>query len=515
MLLVLFIVINIMGLTIWIITKRVAPSAIKDLINKELSTITTQKSHIDGDVAWHLFPHPGIKITQIRVADEINQADCSLYIEKLLLNLKLNSLLRGKLVFKEIKIDGLTLNIKNPELQSSVMLGKITDRHSINNDSSPVQFAIDRFSLTRGQMVMTQTQDKITLSDIQLSAKQLNLKNMYFPLQIKTGVAISTPGNKIKGTLTYDGGLRIPASILTSPYKAFLHSGIKGQLLINKVQLNQVKISKISTSAVTKKGLIVLNPFNAALYTGKSVGNLSYQLSTKKLSINQTATGLNANQFFKLFFGKSLVKGSLDIAIHGFVNLQDPNFLRNFIGDGSLSIKDGILYFIDLQTLADSASKKIHSLPTQDQNDLELALEQPLVNAKVNPPGTTKFQLLGLTYRVLNNKFMNDSLLLQTNNIELKGNGQIDLNNGALTGNLSAKLLTADNMVDTIQRLLGGSFPLILSGTITEPNVIPNDREINPIMTRYILKNALVYPVKQIKNQIKNLINTPEYLLSD
>lgn len=506
----LFFVFILTTLAIWMLIKSISPNAIKEMINKQLITITTPKSHIDGQVVWHLFPHPGIKITQIIIVDDVTQA--TLLIDNLLLNLKFNSLLRGQLVFKEIQIDGLSINIKNPGIPTNLMSVKNAALNSPLQNSTPVQFDIDRFSLTHGQISITQSQQKITLKKLQIDAKQLNLKNSYFPLNVKTTFSISTAGNKIQGRMDYDGSIRIPQSIFTNHFITPPNTGIKGLLGIENFIFNQVKISKISAHISTKKSALVLNPLKFSLYSGKSVGDLSYQFSTKKTFINQKATGLNANSLFKNLFGKTLVNGRLDMAIHGSTNLQDSNWINSLMGDGYLTIKEGILYFVDLQSLADNASKKIHLLPNQDKTDLELALSKPLINSKINLPGTTPFQLFNMKFRLKDNNLIGDSLLLQTITMELKGNARLDLNNDDLQGTLSAKLLTADNIVGNIQQLLGGSFPLKLSGKINQPEILPNDHEINPIMTRYILKSAIKHPVKQIKNQIYNLIISPKFL---
>ncbi len=504
------------ALAIWMLTKNFTHTAVKDLINKELSAITSQKSRIEGEVMWRLFPRPGVKITQIHLVDGDEKANCSLFIEDLLFNLQISPLLRGQLVFKEIKIDGLTANIKNPQAQTNACFGKMSAPASIQNNFGPLRFAIDRFLLKRGQIVITQPKQKITLTNLQLEAEQLNLKKRFLPLQFKTTLAISTAQNKTKASLTYNGRIRLAPTMLTQPEMMLQNTGINGQLLVQNLRFNQFKISKLSASARTKKGTLTLNPLNMLIYTGESVGDLSYEFATKKLSINQTATKLDSTQFFKTIFGKALVKGHLDISAHGSMNLQDDNWQDNLTGNGHLSIKDGVIYFVDFQALTDNASKKIHSLSTQqNQTNMNLALEQPLISPKANPVGSTPFQLLSLQYQLEHGKFIGDSLLLQTNNLELKGHGQINLNNYALSGNLSATLVTADSMVGKIQQLLGGSFPLLLAGTILQPEIVPNEREISPIVTRYVLKNVLVFPVKTIKTQLQNIILTPALLLAN
>lgn len=498
--LIAFIILSIVaGVLIWIFTKNITHTAVKDLINKELATLTSQKSKINGEITWRFLPRPGIKITQLNIVD----THYTLTIDNLLFNLKIAPLIHGHLVFKEIKVDGLTANIRNLESQTN-----ITRPDSIQHDSGKVQFAIDKFLLTRGNIVITEPKQKITLTGLELDATQLNRQTTFFPLQLKTALTFSTPQHQIKAVLDYDGKIRLDSSVLHQPYLALQNAGVNGQLLARNIRFNKFKLSKLNAKVLNKKGILTLNPLKMSLYSGDSAGDLTYQFSTKKLSINQIASNINANYFFTNIFGKTLVKGNLDLSVHGSINLKEGAWQDNASGSGNLTIKDGALHFIDLQSLADNASKKIHALPTENQNDVELALEQPLVPQR-NSLGSTSFQLLSLQYQLKNALFISNSLLLHTSNIQLRGNGQINLNNHAITGNLYAILGTTDSMLNKIQQLLGGNFPLKLSGTLTQPEISPNARAINPILTRYMLKSALVYPVKQIKNQLETILLSP------
>lgn len=491
---------TLIGLITWGLTKNVTQRVVKDLVNKELRAFTSQKSHINGEITWHFWPRPAIKITNIHIAT-INY---TLSIENLLCHVRLTPLLHKRFVFKEIKIDGLTANIKNTSSPAS-----FAEIESINNNNSMMQFAVRHFSLTRGAIVINQPQQIITLTNMELNADQLNLQHTFFPLKLKTRLAISTDKNIVKTNLDYNGKLRFPdLSTLDQPFAVIKNAGINGQLMARNLQINQFKISKLNAQVINKKGILTLNPLKMSLYSGESVGDINYQFTTKKLAINQIGSQIDANLFFNTLFGKTVIKGNLELSAHGAVILNENNWQDNISGSGSLTVKDGILDFIDLQALANNASKKIHSLSAESQDDLELTLEQPLTPKK-NAGGTTNFQLLSLQYQLQKGRFISNSLLLQTNTIQLRGQGQVKLNNYALGGNLFATLVTSDAMLDKMQQLLGGSFPLVLSGTLTQPEISPNAREINPILTRYMLKNALIYPVKQITNQFENILLSP------
>ncbi len=517
-LLALIIIFIFSGVAVWVLTKTVKPTVVNNLINKQLGRLTAQKSHIDGDITWQLFPRPGVKITQIHVGDEDDHAQYSVYIDNLLLNLQITPLLRGKLVFTDLKIDGLNLNI-GPEAKTNLEIHKdpkqTTTVKKTVASQLPLHFAIDRFLLTHGKIVIQQPQNKITLTNLQIGASQFNLKKDFFSLQIKTTIAASMVNTTAKASLNYTGQIGLDPSIVSMPLLALQHAAVDGQLLLQNVRFNQFKIAKLSATTITRKGLISLHPLNLSLYNGESTGDLSYQITSQKLTINQTATNLDANQVVKDLFGSNLLKGNLDLSMHTTTLIQSNNWKNNTRGSGNVTVKDGILYFIDINKLVNETTTKIHTLLNEKTIDVNRLLQPAQFTPTIHQDDNTTFQLLSLQYRLIDGKLINDAMLLQTDKLQLKGSGQVDLNDNSLIGNFSAKLITTDNMVDKIQQLLGGSFPLKISGTCMNPLLMPDTQVINPIISRYLLKKTLEKPVKVIQQQIETLLTAPASLLSD
>lgn len=503
-----------MAVGLLLLTKYLPQDALKDLINRELLTLSSQKPRIDGDITWHLLPKPGIKVTQLHMGDEINLVKSTLFIDELLFNLQLKALLQGHLVFKEIKIEGLNLNF-NSEAKPLINFGRLTEVAHTTKKPARLQFAIDRLVITQGTIIITQQQQKITLTDFYMDAKGPQFNHELFPLDIKTNLKTTLSDNKINAGLHYEGQISLDALLFSDPLLALQRTKIDGELLAKNLQLNQFKIDQLKTTPSIREGALILSPLNLTLYDGKSVGDVSYQFASSTLSINQTANNLNANQFFNAIFDKKLITGNLDTSIHATSNLRNDNWQNNFTGKGELTIKNGTLYFIDLQKMVNEASIKIHDIQHQDNQDIKQALTDPILKPTDSEKGSTKFQLLSLHYRLLNRRMMNDSLLLQTFNLELKGQAQVNLDDARLNGHLSAKLVTADTMLDKLQQLLGGSFPLIISGKITAPEISPNAREINPVVSRYMLQNVLGIPLTQVKDLLQGVLSVPDLLFSN
>ena len=510
----LAIIIIVTTSALWVLTQTVTPESVKASINKQLSEITSQTSHIAGTISWQLFPRPGLKITHIHVGVENNNND-SIYIDHLLLNLQITPLLRGHLVFNELKIDGLNITINpaaDPHIKHHREPGSATTTKVSDPDKIPAQFSINRFFLTRGQLVILQPQNNITLSGLQIRATQLNLNNHFFPLQLKGALAAKQADNKYKATLNYNGRIRLVSSVQSNPLAALQQTAIDGQLRIKNLRLNRFKVTKVNTIIKTTPGEVTLNPFNMSLYSGESVGNLKYKVGSKQLAINQTATNLDAKLLFHDLLASNLVNGSLDLSIHATTTLQHGHWQKNLQGNGSLTIKDGTLYFINLNKLMSEAANKIHTLLKQKKDVIQSALQQPPPNPTAYPEGDTKFQLLSIQYHILDAKLINNALLLQTDKLQLKGSGEVNLNDATEELNLSAKLTTNDDAVNTIQQLLGGSFPLKVSGPIQKPQILADKQALNPVIYNYILKRAIEKPFLQIKNQLKTLLSNPENL---
>jgi uncharacterized protein involved in outer membrane biogenesis len=498
------------GVGLWLLTKTLSPTVVKNLINRQLTSLTAQPSHIEGDINWQLFPRPGIKITQIHVGDDHAQSN-SLYIENLLINLQLSPLLKGHLVFGELKVDGLKANL-NP-LTTNSDKNTIAAAAAIEKKpaTAAVEFAINHFLLTHGQVTINQPGSKISLSALKIEAEQLNLKNNDFPLQFKAKINATMPEAKLRSSLNYKGKIRLTPSIFREPQQVLQNLSLNGQLLIQNLQYNQVKIGKINSRIQSKAGTINFKPFNLSLYSGESTGDLSYQINTNKLTINQTATKLNAEQLSQDLFAKNVLQGNLDFSLHAATLLQN-HWQASLSGHGDLSIHDGTLYLVDLNKFMDGTLSKLYSLINQGPYDVKVDLAQRLLNSPVPESGSTKFQLLNVQYHLQDAKFIQDSLVLQTDRLLIKGHGEVNLVDSSQQFNLSVQVNTNDSTINKVQQIVGGTFPLQILGKITSPKILPDMNVLSPILSNFIIKRAVVDPAKKMQKQVQKRL---EDLLHD
>lgn len=496
-------------LILWALAKSIRPEVIKDYVGTQLSALTHQQSEIQGDISWQIFPRPAIKITGVRIGGGNENSSYNIKLENLVFNLKITPLLRGKLVFSELDVNGFQINI-NPETQQSI--GKLKNNKEISTAKTNTiadQFAIERVLLSHGQIILRGNEQVTTLSNLQIGAEQFNLRKMPFPLQFKTQLNVSS-GNKnlVKAQINFKGSTTLSSALFTNPLLALQNTPLNGQLSIQNLKIHQLKINKLSANVKSKTGVFTLNPLTLTLYNGESVGNLSYELASMKLTINQTATNLDGNKLIYDLLQKKLLKGSLDFSFHSQADMQQANWQESLLGNGSLTIKDGEMESINLNKVIDDTSTKINKLINGKRDEVKDVLQLSQFDDPSFFKGNTSFKLLTFQYSLQNARLESNSLVLQTDRLQLKGDGALSLKDNSVDSHLFAKVSLTDPEVDKIQDLLGGNFPLVVKGSLAEPLVLPDLSIINPILTKYWLKETLVKPVKELHKQIKTLITS-------
>lgn len=495
--------------TIWILIQSVKPEFVKNYIGTQLSILTNQKSKIDGDIAWQLFPRPAIKITKVQIGDENNQSNYSVKLDTLIFNLKITPLFRGQLVFNELNVDGFKVFVK-PEITTHPNTRASKLEIKSNDDGAGKQFAIERFLLSHGQLIIINNQTITTLSGLQIGAENFNLAQRLFPLQFKTNVDITNTTEKIlKTQINFKGNIHIPSNLFGNPLIALQNTPIEGQLLLQNTKINHLTINKINAHLKTKPGVLLLNPLSLNLYNGESVGDLSYEFGSNKLIINQTATNLDGSKLISDLINKAVIKGSLDFSLHTQMNLQAGNWQENTTGNGSLTIKDGVIEAVNLDKIIEETSNKIYGLLSHDVKDLKLKpqlLDTTQFDNQNAYKGNTIFKLLTIQYNLQNAKLQSNSLVLQTDKLQLRGEGSLNLKDKAIDSHLVAKVTLSNQEIDKIQQLLGGSFPIILTGTLTEPVALPDLQKINPVLTKVLLKTTLSKPIKEFQQTLNTFL---------
>lgn len=521
--LVFILLLTLAASVLWILIKSIKPELIKDYVNTQLTKLTEQPSRVNGDISWQFFPSPGVRLTSIQIG-EINQGDYTATLENVRFNLKLMPLLQGKFIFSELDINGFNVQInpaaqaidsKLSNLKQTISLPIKGETHQLALDEKAnniaEKFAIQRILLSRGQVTFLKDQKKITLSNLQVGAEKFNLKKNFFPLQLRAGLDIQNEGmSQVKASINFKGRMAFSNVIFSDLLDTLERTPIKGQLFIEQMHAGSLNIDKVTANVKTKAGTLLLTPITLNLYNGESIGDLSYEFASKKFLFNQTATNLDAQKLGYDLTKKDTFKGSIDFSIHTQANFQDTCWKESMVSRGNLTIKEGRLPFVNLESgLIDMASMLSDVIVTQrgqtnlNQKDTLPQLPSKQLADLTAFSGEIKCKILTLQYVWSNDRLQSDSFVLQTDKLQLTGDAAINFNNDSLDSHLFATLNAEDEQIEKIQASLGGSFPLVVRGTLTNPVILPDVKRIMPVVARMGLEDTISKAIEKAKKRFK------------
>ncbi|RAP37983.1 hypothetical protein B1207_03065 [Legionella quinlivanii] len=490
-------------LSLWLLTKAISAESIRDYVSSQLSILSHEPTTIKGNISWQLFPQPGIRISKVEIGSD-RQTDFHAILDNLILNLRITPLLRGTLVFSEFKVDGFTADVSTDHLPAPA-------EHSKTKDSKPgtiltEHFAIDRFMLSKGLVKFHSSDNELIFSNIQMGTESLNLNDSSFPLQFKAALNLSNAGNlKGRAQIQFKGSTRFSPTFLSNPLANWQSLSLNGQLLLQDVLLNKISINRIQGSASLKRKMLKITPLTLSLYKGESVGDLNFNFENHQLKFNQTAAGLDSQKLFNDLLGEKIVRGKLDFSLHAEAITNVPSALNLSMADGTIMIKDGRIDTVNLHQVIEQVSQKIDQLSSMKTDSLKNMLDFEQFNGLMNNKGFTPFKLLSMNYKLAESRLRTDSIILQTDKLHLKGNGNLSLTDYSLSAELLTSVLNATGKLEEIQQMLGGNFPLQVKGTLVKPLISLDIKKVNAQLGKYWLINTVAQPVKKLKNQFESI----------
>lgn len=497
----------VLSIAFGILIQKLDSATIKDYLSAQLTKITGEKSEIKGNLTWKIYPHPAIELSQIRIGHQTNNPKMLLNIEKTTLNLKLAPLFKGKVAFKNIGIKGLEAHLNIEKFTRS--MGKIQQLKSINYSSSnqstsslPFTFAINQFSLNNANIFIQNKDNNINLESLSVDVSGLELNSHQFPVRISAHLTGAIEKHQVNTTMMYQGTMQLKDKFTFNVDSPFKNIQTEGDLILNKTQIDNFKVSSLNAHIIARGSEIFLNPLSLSLYEGKSAGMLKYQFKKKKLSFTQTANMLNSSLITQDILNKSLLEGALDASINIHTNFKDNNWRQAIRSNGGLTIKNGQLTFIDLDKMLLDFSQKIENIT---KLKLDMAPQLSSFDAKKYHSGSTAFKLLNIKYDLDQPLIARESILLQSKKLELEGHGQLNINTLELNNKLNVKIFSSSESFSKINKLFKGGIPLQMTGSLSRPYVYPNINEISPILARYYLEQSIEKPVNKLKNKLQEL----------
>lgn len=500
--------------SLWAVTYWIKPHTVKVIAQKQLSNLTHQNSTFDGTVTWRLFPKPGLHLTNVRIGNpEKNDTAYSLLVDHLLFNVQVMPLFRGQLVFDQLVIDGFKLNI-NLDATAPDQSQKKQHSSKTKRRLYPSRVALKSLLLTNGQMVLTHHKSEHAIFDhVRLEAWFPKSKHEQVPIQLKAVLTDNNPIAPLHTEMNYQGLFRLAPNDETTPDSLINNLELDGQLALQNIVLKHYQLTQANTHLVFSHNKLKLNPLTISLYSGESIGQLSYQLDTKQLEFNQTGTSLNPEPVFQHLLGDKPphIKGTLDFSIQALAHLNDPLWFRKSQLNGSVTLRNGTLSYVNLKAITHEATQTIRHLATQNLNVIQETLAH-LKPWNINDySGNTPFELINLQYKTNNDGFLLYNLMLETKKLHLKGQGDYNFETDHISAQLTAKISSYDPTMLAMQQLLPQGFPLKVSGTFDNMAIHVDHKVMAKLLSSGLLSTPLTAPIKLIRHHLKQLQDdTPE-----
>ncbi|MCH9757152.1 MAG: AsmA family protein [Gammaproteobacteria bacterium] len=509
--LLIFLLVFITSVTaLWAVTYFVQPDTFKRLARQQLSSLTQQDSAIEGNINWRIFPRPGLHLTKVRIGD-VNKtnSDYALTVDNLLFHLQIAPLLRGKLVFDKLMLDGFTLRINLNDATPTPTPEKKQAAPKASKITLPARIALKSLLLTNGKIILNQKKEQLLLKHVRLEAELPQSNQEPFPIQLKAALKKQPGSFPLNGTLSYKGLLKLPP--LNTINTQLENLELDGQITIQNLQAGEYAITEANAHTFFRQGNLELNPLTLSLYNGESVGQLSYQLKTSQLKFNQTGTGLNAEPVFQhvLDVRPSRLTGLLDFSVHATTTLNSPDWHKKMNLNGNFTLHNGTVAYLNLPAIRKEATDTLHALTSQGIDSIQSTLEHLKPWHLNDYSGSTNFQLLNLQYQTKGDGNLDYTLLLETKKLNLKGNGTLNLETEAINAHLMAHVITKDKTTQAVQELLGRGFPLLVTGTLSNPMINADRRLIRHVISNSVLPTTLIKPLKKLNKHIKKLNHAP------
>lgn len=482
----------------WLISKKFDSHTLVHIANTELSRFIQQPIHIGGPLRLELLPRPGIRLKNLEIATPSSPYYSR--IDTIFLNLSMLPLLHGNLVFNRLTVDGFTL-ILHP-----AAFPNVTEKPTIPTFSDAL--AVNRVLLKHGNLKLIYPTHSIMLSQLQLSAEQLNLKDLAFPFHLKTKLSFqsATPSVLADAMIDLQGNTALNPDLFVDPLKQLKALNINGQLTAQDIHLPNVNIDSLNASFKTQKEALLLNPLTLNLYHGESAGDLNLDLQTGRLFFNQTMTHLRGEDFFRSLSDRNPLNGSLDISIHAHLNCLDAHPLDSFSGNGNLLLKDGRIKNFNLSTLLEISKRKLHyimdHLPPPDDRRPKTEHINPRILE-----GNTSFRVIALQFHIEHAYLQAESLLFQNDQLELKGTARYHFENNYMNSHVRIRLNTDDAEINKLQAAFSEGIPLHIYGAVNHLEIFPDTNHLLAVLQSMWIKRNLEQPIHIMRQQINNVFD--------
>ncbi len=248
---------------------------------------------------------------------------------------------------------------------------------------------------------------------------------------------------------------------------------IDGSFKIGNMVINKIKMANVSAKINAKQGLIVIDPANASLYSGKYTGriNIDATQATPTMKMRHEVVGLRSEGLLFDLFQDKYISGDTklitELSSRG--NSIDA-FLKNLNGNTSIGFKDG--------TIRDSSFAEKVSLAVKVFEKKELQDGKSVV----------KFTGLSGDWKTTNGVFKTDNLSMLAPFFNISGSGTADVANQTL----NMKLRIGPNTKEGDKPLFA---PLTITGTFSNPKFGLDYQDL--------IKSVAAQDIEKVKQEAK------------
>jgi AsmA protein len=276
---------------------------------------------------------------------------------------------------------------------------------------------------------------------------------------------------------------------------------VQGQLKLNEMQVNKVKITNVVVPLNYQNKIANLAPVTADLYQGTLQAQITANLtkSIPQMAVQGKLTNVQTGLLLQDLGGtnqKLKFSGAGNVDLQMTTQGSDSNtIVKNLNGQGLFSVKDGVLQGIDIAYLLNMASRLSSSKISNASNSNQTAFNTMTGNVLIRD---------GV---ISNNDLLMDSAAFTT-----KGNGNINLVAQRIDYQLQTSIKQVDqNQKDNLFNLYGIAIPIVITGKLNDPNIRLDTVELAKEIAQQQLRKA----TGNVEEEIKKNIPQAEKLLQN
>ncbi len=262
---------------------------------------------------------------------------------------------------------------------------------------------------------------------------------------------------------TQPEGVGPTAADIALPTEPLRRLQLDGRFSVGDLRIAGMALENVGATLTADSGHGIVENVRATLYGGEFQGRVELDASgdDARLIIDGTMTTLELEPLLAALRGEANMTGTgnFDLTLAGTGNALS-SVLDTAQGRVSFSVSEGLLRGFDLGRAMCSAFNEIQRL------------QRPPASAEP----VTRYTLMRGSANVVEGIAQTDDLEATTSFLQVSGRGQSDLVSRELNYDLVATLTDsiAIERCESMDRLIGDSVPVRVTGTITEPEIAPD-----------------------------------------